>query len=867
MQRAEVTRLEARGGAGSWLAAVVAFGLMASGSASTQEACPGLFPGETVGTEASRRYLLTPSAIVEIEAPLPGRVFAYRSVQGSTLPSPPPGLGEMDTLWPALRFPPHEIVLGGEAAPLSPPAGSPAGAGDGPGRIKLVGRALDEGGQCRDVLCHGNYCYAGTTGNLAVYDVSAPEAPVLVHEFEEPAPRLARAGSLLAAVMGRGMELVLFDATDPALPVESSRLAPPEEFFFRQLAMTDSLVIAIGWGYLEGFGWADILQVVDITDPGAPVVKSTLIGLDDYFRAVLIEQNLVYLFIEEEGIAILDVSNPEDIVQLGFVQVYPYIDDMCLAGDLLYLAGNGMEIVDVSDPSAPFILSQWGNAYTPGIVVAGSFAYVTDDDDRTLHVVDVSNPADPIGRGELQPYGRAEFVDVSGTTVFVCDRDYGLLAVDVNDPAEPVLLSMTCTGYYVTAIDVEDGLGTVTANLSTVHMVDLSDPFAPGPLGSTTAIPDSLPNNTPWNAGVDTRGAVAVVSDLDEGINIYDVGDPNAPVLVSSLSLAGGLVYPVVQMGNLVYVGTNEIVILDISDPAHPVQVGTGPAFGGFLSDIVIHGTTGYACDYDEIAIFDVANPLAPVELSRITMETGRNPRVLALDGDVLGAAWFCFDGTVWYGAHGGFDLYDVSDPLTPTPIRTLQDPAMLHASYTDISLRGEGGRFYMSCFDQLVVIECSDPASARVAAVYPDTPGAWQVGWLTYCGLTTADNLIYLCGHAGLEVLRYLDVGVFLYPPADPVIVPPGSSVTFDVEVKNFTTAWQMVELWTILRTADGTPVGPYSVPVTMTLAPGQTFRSTMERWIPLGTPPADYLLYAHVGAPGTEFDQDRFAIRVSGT
>jgi len=41
----------------------------------------------------------------------------------------------------------------------------------GSDRIKLIGKALDEGGMASDVLANGNYCYIGTTGSMIGFDV------------------------------------------------------------------------------------------------------------------------------------------------------------------------------------------------------------------------------------------------------------------------------------------------------------------------------------------------------------------------------------------------------------------------------------------------------------------------------------------------------------------------------------------------------------------------------------------------------------------------------------------------------------------------------------------------------------------------
>lgn len=795
-----------------------------------------------------------------LDVQFPGRVFLYCSdcEQGSSAII---DSRDSETLLPDLSpFTRNRSALQGNLLPrgfhgrsLENRAGSE--------RIKPLSLILDEGGMPRDVLCIGDYCYVGTTGNLAILDVTDPNNPVLVNEIDGPTPKLDASGSLMAVVNGRFNELAILDITDPTSPVEISRLSPPENFIYRSLSMSSSLLVATGMGGLEGFGPSDLMQVIDISDPYAPQVKSSLLGVGKYYPNVLLEQDTAYLNVSPDGLVVLDVSSPESPIQTGFILTSSWIEGSDYESGLLYLPGNGLEIVDVSDPANLTLVSQWGVPSTADVEVSGGYAYITDDDDNTLHVVDVTDPANPFEVGILPAYGKVYFLDVAGDKAYFADMVYGLLVVDISTPSAPSLMSMTSTGHLPHGVDVDSGLAAVTANYGTLHMLDVSDPYAPELLGTYLQPPDTIIDNTALHEGVDLEGGVAVTNDSWHGFHTFDVTDPAVPDRKGGIVFGRGI-FPAALSGNLVYSGKTQIFVYDISDPANPLQVGTGPDLQDFLYEIIIAGTTGYACSESEVVIFDLTDPVNPLELSRFATTEG--VIAMALDGDVLGVGQYYSGGTRWLAL---VDFFDVSDPYNPLLLSSIQDPDLTFPSRMgNCAMSAEDGLFYVCGQEHLNVIDARDPQNAYLAGVYPETRGSWWVGWFAYRGVHAEDGLVYLCGHTGTEILRFLDVGAFLDPGTDPVVVPRGGSFSYDVEVENFTDVVQTCDVWIDVEMPGGSFYGPLAGPATVTLNPGQNIGNTLMHQVPGNAPVDTYLLWVHVGTyPGVELDNDRFTLEIT--
>jgi hypothetical protein len=99
-----------------------------------------------------------------------------------------------------------------------------------------------------------------------------------------------------------------------------------------------------------------------------------------------------------------------------------------VSGSYAYVADGptGLRVIDVSNPQNPV---EVGSYDTPtaarGVAVSGSLVYVADDT-TGLRVVDASNPQSPFEAGYYDTDGFASDVTVSGSFAYVADGDSGL---------------------------------------------------------------------------------------------------------------------------------------------------------------------------------------------------------------------------------------------------------------------------------------------------------------------------------------------------------------------------------------------------------------------------------------------------------
>ncbi|HHE46635.1 MAG TPA: choice-of-anchor D domain-containing protein, partial [Bacteroidetes bacterium] len=97
------------------------------------------------------------------------------------------------------------------------------------------------------------------------------------------------------------------------------------------------------------------------------------------------------------GLRVVDVSEPDEPVEIGSLDTEGETIDVYMSGGLLFLADglNGFLIIDTSDPENPVEVDSFDtDGYAGGVRVLGDLAYVADGTDGLL-ILDISDYTNP----------------------------------------------------------------------------------------------------------------------------------------------------------------------------------------------------------------------------------------------------------------------------------------------------------------------------------------------------------------------------------------------------------------------------------------------------------------------------------------
>jgi len=248
---------------------------------------------------------------------------------------------------------------------------------------------------------------------------------------------------------------------------------------------------------------------------------------------------------------------------------------------------------------------------------------------RYLLVIDVSDPIHPARVASTlvgPPYGYIEGIEVVGRYVFVSLGGDGLLVYDVSDPLRSALVGalgdIVLRDFAVTGNTIVGAGGARELNA-----IDITNPTAPTLISSLTL--------STFCRDVVAQGPYAYVAGSNSGaFLVVDVSDPADMTEVGSLQV-GAVDFGIDVEGDLVYVPTwsRDLAIVDVSDPSAPVEVGryTSPTLWFRSVGVVVGGGIAVVLDEEaSIDVVDVGDPANPVRVAQIDDDVGCFHAVLA---------------------------------------------------------------------------------------------------------------------------------------------------------------------------------------------------------------------------------------------
>jgi len=250
--------------------------------------------------------------------------------------------------------------------------------------------------------------------------------------------------------------------------------------------------------------------------------------------------------------------------------------------------------------------------------------------------------------------------------------------------------------------------------------------------------------------GLVVQGKYAYV--FGDNLRIYDVSSPASPKLVSQTGSSWGFVTGAISGNYLTmandFGGWGAFVTYDVSDPLNVRRVsGAGTVSAG---QIKIIGHTLFALSHSrqDMRIFDISNPINPIQLSVISGISTSN--------------WTFRDfrvqnGYLYAPYNSGLKIYDISNLTSPTLVSTTAYPSLVSESVEII-----GNYLYIGSYStvrKIVVYDVSNPA-APVLVGEIATPQS-----LPYAMGYSGSNLVVANMESGKGSIQVIPVGGIYSP------------------------------------------------------------------------------------------------------
>jgi hypothetical protein len=475
----------------------------------------------------------------------------------------------------------------------------------------------DTTGRSLGVKVAGNYAFVADEGDgLVIINISDPAHPFQAGHYDTPGAAVALALSdHYAYIADSGAGLRIINIADVAHPTEAG-------FFYddnggRNTSTTIAVDVASHYAYIvtledDMWGGYTMLRVIYVGVPTEPLQVGSLESNSLFSGHVVVHGNYAY-FSDSNVLSIVDVSNHQHPVAVGSLGMASHVAGLVVAGNYAYVTDDyastrGLNIVDVSAPSAPTMVGQYHTMRIGGgVALLGNYVYTFGG--NGFDVVDVSNPASPVQTGGSYRDGDypAGFTGSAMANNYLYLTDWmSLKILDVSNPVSPTQVgslpvfeagSVAVAGNYA-YVNGTDGLS----------VIDVSNPVSPTQV-SLSIIPDWLSRD------IFVVGEYVYVSEGTIALRVYDISNPISPTLAASYDDPGFSIRTV--SGNYAYGGYGDrLYVIDVSDPLHPVMVGTYYPPGG-VRGIAISGDYAYVTSGGiGIHIFDITDPTTLTEVS-----------------------------------------------------------------------------------------------------------------------------------------------------------------------------------------------------------------------------------------------------------
>ena len=571
---------------------------------------------------------------------------------------------------------------------------------------------------------------------MRIVDISVPQSPLHLATIPGFDSQLS-ADSQIASIDGIAY-LFAVDAQDNTMHVVSidNPYAPESITTFTDWSKdanysitTDLEVVQVHGNAYVLVAIGDTIQVVDVSDPEAPVYAGHIrdATYNNYALNDILE---IEQFVHDNGRTYIMVGGGGDAIQILDVTDLPRFDTTSVIRNGHYGFEGITDISDIetiqSDGKTFALISGYGTIAVVDVTELSFPVQVALIDDQNGFLGMKSNFCTIIQCGnELnQFYNSMSIIDVAvmGDITVVLDFE-AVYVLDFSNVTSPSIVSTTVLPKSiddfksVSVVEIKEKLWAVVGGQS-VFALDITDVSSPVPaymlddmtlyglVGIDTAI-------------IDGRTYAVATSTENHAVHVIDVTDPNNPTQVASV---GGNMY---GLGGLY--GPHDVRIVDIS--------------GGTYA--LISNING-----NSFVIIDITDPTKPIFTTSVkNHETLFAPAyidAMKIDKKTYAVISNHFSA--------GIEIIDITNPHEPEPIifiandqygfNGLDGPL----GFDIITIDGSTYILVASYFDnEFQIIDITDIHSPVSAAVWADAVGEYNLtGLHTIRGVTIQDNTSY---------------------------------------------------------------------------------------------------------------------------
>ncbi len=447
-------------------------------------------------------------------------------------------------------------------------------------------------------------------------------------------------------------------------------------------------------------------------------------------RDIVVQEELAFVASEWGGLLIFnvsDLSHPELIGVFDedkpissenyWVSSSDVSSGVFVKDDLAFLADgkNGLLIINISNPSIPYLLGKYfcDNKIVFKVIVEGTYAYIICKND-IFQIIDISNPNAPFFIGEIDysQESSMSFIDffVYNNFAFILSLT-SFLVIDIHTPQNPCEVTRL-TDFGGRYIEKYNDYALITT--SSLKIINISDPLAPTFTSQTSIELDSV-------TSLCVKNSFAYLSDATNSeiiaVNLSDIYNPKQVGIVSDfdVGLSGKTlaVNDVYIDGNIVFcVEKRGLFIFNFTSPAD-VELLSYFDTGSRAMEVTVDNQYAYLCSWKQL-------PYYPSRFEILSLENISSPSLLGryicwnhTISSISVSNGYAYLSLVSYG----LQILDIHDPTSPTVVGWVNDSENMH---NGLFYDENTSIVYLSAgWDGVLIIDCQTPENPVVLGHY----------------------------------------------------------------------------------------------------------------------------------------------------
>jgi len=357
-----------------------------------------------------------------------------------------------------------------------------------------------------------------------------------------------------------------------------------------------------------------------------------LFAPDQKLNEIEIQDNLAFLAHGEAGVLIVDITNPDNIVETASYDTLAYVNRLELREKNIYVANGigGLLVLDHSDPNNIEFSASFN---TPGIAedlaLYKKQAFIADGNNGlvVVNIDDLENLHIPPGYEHYNPPGYLHRIVIQNNRAYIADRNGRVRIVNISDPKSPQEIGLIDAGAIVNDIVIQGKEAFLAASENGIMVFNIEDPAQPQPLGTF---------DSPGIAKALTlSGLHAYLADGPSGLRYADLTHLDQIAEIGKYENISDAVDLVVKE-NLVYLADADnglkVVELDYNIEASLLTPETQPSNS---VDVAVSDQVAYIANQSNgIRIISVSNPLSPKEIG--LYDTPGLAEAVSVSGDLI---------------------------------------------------------------------------------------------------------------------------------------------------------------------------------------------------------------------------------------